>query len=186
VERRRDDLRRRLRTCRPHDTTERTFRERMLELVAAPTDPFARGHYGPGHFTASGFVLAPEGDALLMILHGKLGRWLQPGGHVEPGDADVLAAARREVAEEVSLGGLEPAPGFAAPFDLDIHPIPASARAPEHEHFDVRFLFRAPDRTFAAGPEVRDARWIDLGELAAAEHGDSWKRILTKLGHDPM
>jgi 8-oxo-dGTP pyrophosphatase MutT (NUDIX family) len=60
----------------------------------------------PGHFTASAFVLHPSGEALLLILHRKLGMWLQPGGHLESSDVDHLGAARREVAEETGVSRL--------------------------------------------------------------------------------
>jgi hypothetical protein len=35
-----------------------------------------------------------------VIKHNALGRWLLPGGQLEPADTGLLAAARRELAEE--------------------------------------------------------------------------------------
>lgn len=162
----------------PADATEAGYARRMRELVEAP-EPFLRGAYDPGHFTASAFVLSPDARSLLLVLHGKLGRWLQPGGHVDPGDADPIAAARREVAEETGLTDLQLAsPGL---FDVDVHGIPASPREPGHEHFDLRFLFVAPTWAHEAGSDARAARWVPLGEVAALGSDESVMRAVRRL-----
>jgi 8-oxo-dGTP pyrophosphatase MutT (NUDIX family) len=153
----------------------------MLALLDRASDPFTRDHFEPGHFTASAFVIAPDGDALLLIQHPKLGRWLQPGGHVEQGDADLLAAARREVAEEVGLRDLPlVADGV---LDLDVHRIPAHGNEPAHEHFDVRFALRAPDRELRLGQdtEAKVARWFTLTEIEAGVSDASVLRAARKL-----
>src|SRR5262245_7885037 len=116
-------LRSALEPYRPLDRVEAEHRERMLALADANGDPFRRDHFAPGHFTASAFILAPAGDALLLVHHAKLDRWLQPGGHVEADDVDLLAAARREALEEVGLADLPCE--VEGPFDLDVHTIPA-------------------------------------------------------------
>lgn len=162
----------------PLDLRERGFRERMLELLETSA-PASRRQFVPGHLTASAFVLSPERDALLLILHRKLGLWLQPGGHLEPDDADLEAAARREVAEEVGLR-LSERDG-AHIFDLDVHAIPARKDEPEHEHFDVRFCFVAPTRAIAASDEVVAARWVPLAELEQSTRDESVLRAARKL-----
>jgi 8-oxo-dGTP pyrophosphatase MutT (NUDIX family) len=142
-------------------------------------DPCARDHYVPGHFTASAFILSPERDALLLIFHEKLARWLQPGGHVETGDRDLLATARREAEEEVGLSELELlAP---SPFDLDVHDIPALRGDPAHQHFDVRFLFRAPARAVRAASDAKAARWVALSEISLEISDRSVMRAVEKL-----
>src|SRR5437762_10909961 len=73
----------------PVDAREAGFRRRMLEL-ARMTGACGRRHMSPGHFTASAFVLSPDYDEVLLIFHKKLGRWLQPGGHVDAGDASPM------------------------------------------------------------------------------------------------
>ncbi len=149
----------------------------MLDLLDAPGDPFRRDRFDPGHFTASAFVLAPDGNALLEVHHVKLGRWLQPGGHVEPGDESLAAAARREVLEETGLGDLAPEPGAPEPFDLDIHPIPAHRAEPAHLHFDVRFLFRSGSVEARAGPEARAIRWTPLDQVPALVRARIWGQV---------
>jgi 8-oxo-dGTP pyrophosphatase MutT (NUDIX family) len=163
----------------PADDAERAHRDRMRTLVSAPGDPFARDHYAPGHFTASAFVLSPAGDALLLILHAKLGRWLQPGGHVDPADADLLSAARREVTEETGLAALVASGSGIC--DLDIHLIPARPAEPSHEHFDVRFLFRAREAGATAASDARAVRWVPLTQVAAIESDASVVRAVRKI-----
>ena len=161
------------------DPLEAAHRERMLALAEAAGDPFRRDHFAPGHFTASAFILAPSGDALLLLHHAKLDRWLQPGGHVEGDDIDLVAAARREALEEVGLAEL--ACEVEGPFDLDVHPIPARGAEPAHEHFDVRFLFRAPHELHRRSEESHDARWVSLRELDADGFDASIRRAVRKL-----
>jgi 8-oxo-dGTP pyrophosphatase MutT (NUDIX family) len=176
---RREHLRDLLRGLVASDATEARHQARMLELLDAPGDPFTRDHYLPGHFTASAFIVNQEADALLLILHQKLGRWLQPGGHVDDGDTDVLAAARREIHEEVALVDLPLyAPGI---FDVDVHVIPARHDAPAHEHFDVRFVFQANTQIARAGSDARDLRWVGLDEVARIESDASVMRAVRKL-----
>lgn len=147
--------------ARPGDATDR-YVEQMSELLGSAGDPFARDHFSPGHFTASGFVLSPSGDSILLIHHRKLGLWLQPGGHFELEDESLVDAARREIQEEVGIADcdvLEPL------FDVDIHRIPAFGKEPEHAHYDLRVLFRARREEYAASNEVTAARWFLLRAL---------------------
>jgi 8-oxo-dGTP pyrophosphatase MutT (NUDIX family) len=160
------------------DGQELVYRARMLELLASP-GAFQSTHFVPGHFTASAFVLSPERDALLLILHKKLGLWLQPGGHVEPSDLTLAAAARREVAEEVGAD-LEP-PASDQLFDIDIHTIPPYGEKPAHEHFDVRYCFQARSRLFTASDEVVRAQWVPLSRLAEVTTDRSVLRAALKL-----
>lgn len=173
------DLAKRLADSSPLDDAERLHLTRMGALATTPT-ALERDHFVPGHFTASSFVLSPDEQSILLIFHGKLHRWLQPGGHVEPGDLDIVAAARREVSEEVGLDDLTLL-GSGAPFDLDIHAIPARKTEPQHEHFDVRFLFRASSWQVRAASDAVDARWVPLDEVGQLESDASVQRAVAKL-----
>ncbi len=171
-----------LRTYTPDDPRERDFKTRMLELLEARGDPFSRSHFVPGHFTASAFVLSPDSDALYLIHHKKLERWLQPGGHVEQQDRDLFATAIREVEEEVGLRDVREAAHQTRIFDVDIHAIPARKAEPAHLHFDVRFVFVAPSvDAVNASDEVNDGRWVPLHELALTETDESVLRAARKL-----
>jgi 8-oxo-dGTP pyrophosphatase MutT (NUDIX family) len=151
--------------------------ERALRL-ARSSDPTDRDRFSPGHFTASGFVVSPDGSSLLLIHHRRLDRWLQPGGHIDPGDTSPIAAAAREVAEET---GVAVEPILTVLIDLDIHPIPPRAPEPAHEHFDLRFAFRALDETLVADDEVIDAVWVPWDELDAYAVDESVSRAVAVL-----
>lgn len=142
---------------------------RAFELVESG-DPTNRDRFDPGHFTASGFVVSPDESALLLIHHRRLDRWLQPGGHIDPEDVSPIAAAAREVLEET---GITTAPILPDLIDLDIHPIPPRSSEPAHEHFDLRFAFRALDADVIAAEEVHDAVWVPWSQMESYAVDDS-------------
>ncbi len=171
-----DDLRALLAAYEPAPD-EREALAAMHALLDRGAAAFDRERFEPGHFTASAFVTSPAGDELLLIEHATLGRWLQPGGHIEPHDASALDAARRELAEETGLVDVAPRPVL---HDIDVHAIPAGKR-PAHRHFDVRFLFRAATRELAPSSEVRAARWVPLAGVSAVESDASVMRAVRKI-----
>jgi len=140
---------------------------RAVDLVAVTPLAWPRTEFSPGHFTASGFVASPDGRSLLLIHHGKLDRWLQPGGHFEPIDASVEDAARREVVEETGVDGLTRIGSTLA--RIDAHPIPARGSEPGHTHFDLGVAFQASSVAIGPIDEVLDARWVRFEELASYE-----------------
>ena len=152
----------------------------MFNLLESEGDPFSREHYRPGHFTCSSFVLSPDSTSLLLIYHSKLKRWLQPGGHTEPGDPDVFAAAHREALEETGIDGLQLVDGLVL-FDLDIHLIPGRGDEAAHEHFDLRFLFQASGWEALAGSDAMDARWVGFADVNNHESDISVMRAVEKL-----
>lgn len=150
----------------------------VRRLVHAARDPFDRESFDPGHVTASAFVLSPDRGAVLLVRHAVLGRWLQPGGHVEPHDPTVVDAARREVAEEVGIA----IPAIEAEiFDVDVHLIPSRNGCPAHLHHDVRFLFLSPTLDFAAASDAEGAAWVPLAVLSGLEDSRSFRRAARKL-----
>jgi 8-oxo-dGTP pyrophosphatase MutT (NUDIX family) len=129
--------------------------------VLAHDDAFDRARR-PAHVTASAVVLSADGHEALLVRHRKLGLWLHPGGHVEPGDGSLADAARREAVEETGVEDLHPLGG---PLDVHRHPGPC-APARDVDHLDVRFALLA-DRTDAlvVSEESTDVRWFDVDAL---------------------
>ncbi len=164
---------------------DRTIVSRTLDLVAATDTPFDRKQCAPGHITASAFVISPSAEHLLLIFHSKLGRWLQPGGHIDSSDPSLLAAATREAREETGLSDLSPLSQDIV--HLDIHAIPPRGAPGDerheasHEHFDVRYVFCSRDAEPRPGSDALDARWVRLSQLPAIDTDASVLAALTRL-----
>ncbi|MDT4913961.1 MAG: coenzyme F420-0:L-glutamate ligase / coenzyme F420:gamma-L-glutamate ligase [Pseudonocardiales bacterium] len=135
------------------DPQSAAIRQAFLGFLAARPDAMWRS-CAPGHLTASAVVLDPSREAVLLTLHPRVGKWLQVGGHCEPGDHTLLDAAAREAREESGIGSLSFDP---SPLALDVHPITCSLGVPTR-HFDVQFLAIAP----AGAEPVRSSESMDL------------------------
>jgi 8-oxo-dGTP pyrophosphatase MutT (NUDIX family) len=145
-----------LRTHVAGDGREEADRCSMLRLAVELADPLSRNEPS-AHFTASAFVIDEPCERACLVSHVKLGRLLQPGGHVEESDASLEAAALREAREETELA-LELHPTAPRPFDLDVHRIPDRPGEPGHYHLDVRYLL------VGRGEPCDGAAWYPLGE----------------------
>jgi len=158
-------LRQMLDTFVPADDREAGYRDRIVALLGESADPFSRAHFEPGHVTAGGFVLSPDRSSVLLVLHRKLGRWLQPGGHIEADDQDIVATQRREIEEETGLSDLQ----WLGVFDLDVHTFPRRGDEPAHEHFDVRSAFVSGEWGAVAGDGTDDVRWFRFDEIPGGD-----------------
>ncbi|MDQ3455336.1 MAG: NUDIX domain-containing protein [Actinomycetota bacterium] len=143
---------------RPIDDRERRSIARVeLELARLPR-PFDEPA-GPVHVTGSAFVVGPRG--VVLLLHRRLGVWVQPGGHLDP-DETPWDAARREAHEETGLDvaflGGRPELGH-----VDVH---AGGRG--HTHLDLRYLLDGGEADPAppAG-ESQDVHWFAFADAPA-------------------
>lgn len=144
----------------PDDRQER-LRAGYLDQLAAHADAVWKAG-PPEHLTASCLVLDPAGDRTLLVHHAKGGFWVQPGGHLEAGDATLRDAAAREAREELGVDGLEVA---ADPVQLDRHAL-SSAFGRCREHLDVRYLAVAPaDAQPLVSEESHDVAWWPVDAL---------------------
>lgn len=169
---------------------EQEHRVKMLELLSNRPDCFWR-HCFPAHFTGSALVVSHDGRRALLHHHRNLGRWQQFGGHCD-GDEDVLRVAQREALEESGVEGLVVA--SRAPFDLDIHEIPANAKKnePVHFHYDVRYVLIAPEGAiFKQSEESLELKWFTPDEMLAICGDDAglvrltqkWVKLLERRSH---
>lgn len=145
-----------LRAWLPPTAAQAGLRDRYVAHLEAHPDGLTRG-CRPDHLTASTLVLSTDGEHVLLTLHAKAHRWFQLGGHVEPGDASLAAAALREAAEESGLGTLALDP---EPVQLSEHAVPFCGPHGDVRHLDVRFVAVAPPgATATVSDESLDVAW---------------------------
>ncbi len=172
-----DQIRQALVAHRGASVREESSRRRTLSLLdwlRSPLDEYA----DPTHVTASAIVLSDEpSPEVVLHRHKRLGRWLQPGGHVDPGES-VSEAAVREVLEETGLPAWHPASGPTL-VHIDVHQGPRG-----HVHLDTRWLLLADrDRAFEpADGESEAVRWFTPEAAAAAGDVGMAEAIRTAVG----
>ncbi len=165
----------------PADEKEARDLTAMRSFALSLEQPFSPSQR-PAHFTGSAMVIDLQGQRVCMVLHAKLHRWLQPGGHSNPEDAgDLVRTALREAVEETGLA-VRLAPGAPVPFDVDVHEIPARKEEPTHSHLDLRCLCVADDATqLKHDPsESHGAQWLSFEKALALADDPSLKRMIRK------
>lgn len=156
------------------------LRQDFLTLALSEPDAAFRD-CAPDHITASALVFSAELTHVALLFHPKFDRWLQMGGHCEPSDRSISAAALREAREESGMStiALDPIPVW-----LSRHRVKCW---PDGHHLDVQFLARAePGAILTCSEESTDVRWFALDEVASVSDesvkellGASLKRILS-------
>lgn len=155
-------------------------RDDVAAFVAANGDAAHRTNTS-GHLTGSALVIDASGERTLLMLHRKLGRWFQPGGHAD-GDTNLPAVALREAQEETGIDGLEV---VVPAIDVDVHRVEPPKEGP-HLHLDTRYLVLAPPGALEhANEESLALRWVTEAELDGLEPPvDESTRRLVRRGLD--
>jgi 8-oxo-dGTP pyrophosphatase MutT (NUDIX family) len=156
-------------------------RKRTLGLLADGPVAMTRAHR-VGHVTASALVV-DDAARVLLCLHGRLGLWMQLGGHCEATDVTLAAAALREATEESGIPGLILDP---TPIDIDVHEVRCGAEdgapAGPSVHYDVRFLLRAPAGSVERiSDESSDLAWFDPAVLPSPLASGTVRQIAPAL-----
>ena len=150
----------------PPDADQALLRDRFVDHLAQHPDGLSRDCF-PAHITASALVLSSDRVEVLLTLHAKAGRWFQFGGHTEPTDPTLLAAAQREAAEESGLDDLRWLPD---PVHLDAHEVGFCHSDGPVDHLDVRYVAFAPrGATPRRSSESEQLRWWPVDALPTDE-----------------
>lgn len=153
------------------------YRDEILTFTEANEDALYRSCLA-GHLTGSALVIDDDRERTLLMLHAKLGLWLQPGGHAD-GEGHLATVALTEATEETGIQGLTV---LGPAVDCDIHQIPERKGEPAHLHLDTRFVVLAPPAAVVRGNHESHAlRWVTLDELDELA-GDESLRRLARVG----
>ncbi len=146
---------------------------------------FTRKNFG-GHITTSAFIIDEDYNEMLLLKHKSLGRWLQPGGHVEA-DTSLLLSALREAVEETGISkkelhNISIFGNSEVPFDIDSHYIPANPKKQEdgHYHHDLRYLFvyTGNGKIKYNEDESTGLKWVSFMELM---EDDTFGAVVEKI-----
>jgi 8-oxo-dGTP pyrophosphatase MutT (NUDIX family) len=165
-----------LESYHPTDKEEISHKKKMIAFIKNHADCFSRTN-GEGHITASAWVINEDNSKVLLLLHKKLNRWLQLGGHAD-GETDVTKVALKEAEEESGIEGMKLY--NQSIFDIDIHTIPPYKDIPEHLHYDIRFLVKAPHQEFIKNNESIALEWFSQDEKTFPTKTASMMRMFYK------
>lgn len=154
-------------------------------------------------FTATVFVVNDENQVLL-VWHRKFGKWMPPGGHIDPNELPEDAAIR-ECKEETGID-IELVDGtgddvflqqpdegrmLKRPFSMLLEYIPAfpgnEHRKPEeaHDHIDCIFVGKPTDMTQNMAhnaEESDDIRWFSAEDLSALPEEELFANVRLMAG----
>lgn len=128
------------------------------------------------HFTASAYIVKDQ--RVLFIHHRKFGKWMPPGGHVDPNETPV-EAVKREVMEETGLTveivsqenlwvSYPNAQSFERPYICMLEEVPAFGDQPAHQHMDLIYVTTPTTSELVFNEaETADIRWFSLEEIEA-------------------
>jgi 8-oxo-dGTP pyrophosphatase MutT (NUDIX family) len=120
------------------------------------------GHFDDAHLVASVLVIDSDG-LVLLARHRRYGQWGPIGGHVEPRDASLSAAAARELLEEATLvARIHP-----SPIDVLLSSFRCRTSTEPVLHLDVIFaaFVSGSAPALVNSDELTGLEWFATGDL---------------------
>lgn len=137
------------------------------------------------HMSATAFIVNKSRNQFVAVWHKIYNGWMIPGGHID-GNPDLLAVAKTETQEET---GLTPRVlNGGKPFALQILPTKSHYHrshgyVPAHVHYDVTYLFEAPDNAGLkyAPDESAGIGWLSFADADGPSVVDFMRPVQRKL-----
>ena len=177
------DLRQQIAAFVPGNAQEAADKPLLLQRLAEK-DVFTRENK-VGHFTASGWVVSPDREKVLMVYHNIYDSWSWRGGHAD-GETDLRSVAEREIREESGIRQLKLLEDGI--FSLEVLTGDGHEKKGQyvssHLHYNVTYLFEADteQETALKPDENSGVQWIRVKELPRMV-SEPWflERIYSKL-----
>ena len=155
----------------PFNEQEKEDQWLMLEFIGQHKDVLTRKNEF-GHFSATACIINEDHDRLVVVRHKIYDGWMLPGGHAD-GESRLWLVAETEAEEETGLvprilNGGKPFALQALPTRSHYHR--SRGYVPAHTHYDVTYLFEAPNNAELkyAPDESAGIRWLSF-EMASSE-----------------
>ncbi|MCI8650248.1 MAG: NUDIX hydrolase [Anaerotruncus sp.] len=152
----------------PQSEQEGADQKLILSLCNHFSDTILTRGCKAAHLTASGMLLNPTRDHVLMVYHNIYQSWSWTGGHAD-GDSDLLGVAMREAQEETGILQLRPLTRKIA--SLDILTVQAHYKhgcyVSPHLHLSVSYLLEAPmEQALSIKPDENSkVGWLPVCDL---------------------
>ena len=162
-----EKLYRRLESYIPNNRQEAADRASMLAFMERNPDCLLRSNTA-AHFAATAWVVNRQRTKVLMVYHNIYNSWAWSGGHAD-GESDLMAVARKEIAEETGLQEITPLlDGIFAINVLTVERhIKKGQHISSHLHMDVEYLFEADDSLPLKVKEDENSAvgWIEISRI---------------------
>jgi 8-oxo-dGTP pyrophosphatase MutT (NUDIX family) len=173
----------------PANDQETSDRQIVLNLIRQHGRQILTRLNPVAHITSSGLILNEAHNKILMVHHNIYNTWTWTGGHAD-GDADLLAVALKEAAEETGVLSIRPFKNDI--LSLDILPVYGHFKNGQyvsaHLHLSVAFLLIADEQEpLIINPkENSGVQWVPISQASRYSNEPFmlaiYKKILDRAG----